>query len=146
MCSRHPPAAVHPADHHWRIGHCILVGIDKHCAAAYILHDSSESVDTMALLNSDGNLMQYNNLGGTGLMVSEISFGTMTFSDNNNAATGTKKGDFGESAYNMMEAAYKGGINFYDCAEVYGGGGSSERVLGDAIKIGEERGTWERMV
>ena len=44
----------------------------------------------------------------------------------------------------MLEACYKGGINFIDCAEVYGGGGSSERVLGDAIKIGMDKGTWER--
>ena len=70
----------------------------------------------MALLNADKTAMAYNNLGGTGLMVSEISFGTMTFSDNNNAATGTRKGDYGESAYLMMEACYKGGINFFDCA------------------------------
>ena len=40
--------------------------------------------------------------------------------------------------------AWQGGINFIDCAEVYGGGGSSERVLGDAISIGLEKGTWDR--
>eukprot|EP01045_Picozoa_sp_COSAG04_P025138 COSAG04_NODE_3247_length_3009_cov_2.747423_4_plen_61_part_00 len=42
----------------------------------------------MSLLNADGNPMRYNNLGGTGLMVSEVSFGTMTFSDVDKAATG----------------------------------------------------------
>ena len=40
--------------------------------------------------------------------------------------------------------AWQGGINFIDCAEVYGGGGSSERVLGDAISIGLAKGTWDR--
>lgn len=30
----------------------------------------------MSLLNADGRKMRYNNLGGTGLMVSEISFGS----------------------------------------------------------------------
>ena len=44
---------------------------------------------------------------GTGLMVSEISFGTMTFSDVDKAATGSGRGDSGEQAYAMLEACYK---------------------------------------
>ena len=44
---------------------------------------------------------------GTGLMVSEISFGTMTFSDVDKAATGSGRGDSGEAAYAMLEACYK---------------------------------------
>ena len=40
-------------------------------------------------------------------MVSEISFGTMTFSDVDKAATGSGRGDSGEAAYAMLEACYK---------------------------------------
>ena len=32
----------------------------------------------MSLLNIDGNPMRFNNLGDSGLMVSEISFGTVS--------------------------------------------------------------------
>ena len=71
----------------------------------------------MSLLNVDGNPMRYNNLGDSGLMVSEVSFGTMTFSDVDKAATGTGKGMRAEAAYGMLEACYKGGVNFFDCAE-----------------------------
>ena len=42
-------------------------------------------------------------------------------------------------AFQMMETAYAHGINFFDNAEAYGGGGVSERVMGDAIQLGLER-------
>eukprot|EP01045_Picozoa_sp_COSAG04_P000263 COSAG04_NODE_5_length_50521_cov_24.772639_40_plen_179_part_00 len=120
----------------------------------------------MSLLNADGNPMRYNNLGGTGLMVSEVSFGTMTFSDVDKAATGalspphpsathppvtarrragTGVGHRAETAYEMLEACYKGGVNFFDCAEGYGYAGAAERVLGEAVAAGLEKGTWDRM-
>ena len=51
----------------------------------------------------------------------------------------------GEEAYELLAAAYKGGVNFFDCAEGYGGAGASERVLGECIQTGLERGLWERM-
>ena len=34
---------------------------------------------------------------------------------------------------------------FFDCAEGYGGAGASERVLGECLQKGMERGLWERM-
>ena len=49
-----------------------------------------------------------------------------------------------EEAYAMMETAYVHGINFFDNAEAYGGGGVSETVMGAAIQLGMEKGTWER--
>jgi voltage-dependent potassium channel beta subunit len=100
----------------------------------------------MSLLNADGNPMRYNNLGESGLMVSEVSFGTMTFSDVDQAATGNGIGiSSSEDAFIMMEACFRGGINFFDCAEGYGYAGAAERVLGDAIQLGLARGTWDRM-
>ena len=91
----------------------------------------------MSLLNADGNPMRYNSLGSTGLMVSELSFGVMSmfeFADGHSAAT----------AYEVMEACYRGGCNFFDCAEAYGDAGAVERVLGEAVRMGLQRGTWDR--
>ena len=65
--------------------------------------------------------MPYRNLGGTGLMVSALSFGTMTLNDH---SPNPPKITDGEEAYELCAAAYKGGVNCFDCAEVYGGGGS----------------------
>jgi hypothetical protein len=134
------------------------------------------SLIIMSLLNIDGNPMRFNNLGDSGLMVSEISFGTvssrpcahrltrlsslvlvclltlgvvmrqMTFSDVDKAATGTGEGAKADDAYQILETCYKGGVNFFDCAEGYGYAGAAERVLGEAIQIGLKKGTWDRMV
>eukprot|EP01043_Picozoa_sp_COSAG02_P017283 COSAG02_NODE_781_length_17261_cov_433.056054_1_plen_387_part_00 len=93
-------------------------------------------------LNERQLAMPYRNLGGTGLMVSALSFGTMTLNDH---SPNPPKITDGEEAYELCAAAYKGGVNCFDCAEVYGGGGSSERVLGNVIQKGIERGLWERM-
>eukprot|EP01045_Picozoa_sp_COSAG04_P043113 COSAG04_NODE_13967_length_585_cov_1.037037_1_plen_168_part_00 len=93
----------------------------------------------MAQLNSDGRQMPYRNLGcgslpslcsvpffslgcsdqtfasrGTGLMVSALSFGTMTLRDHGDEVEG--KISRGEEAYELLEACYKGGVNFFDCA------------------------------
>lgn len=38
-----------------------------------------------------------------------------------------------ETTFACMKAAYDVGINFFDCAEGYGGG-DSERAMGNAIK------------
>lgn len=98
----------------------------------------------MAKLNADNLNMPYRNLGGTGLMVSALSFGTMTLNDQPGREVPGKISR-GEEAYELLAACYKGGVNFFDCAEGYGGAGSSERVLGSCIATGIERGLWERM-
>ncbi|KAJ5104424.1 hypothetical protein NUU61_001771 [Penicillium alfredii] len=68
--------------------------------------------------------MQYRFLGRTGLKVSVISLGGWL----------TYGGHVGnETAFECMKAAYDAGVNFFDTAEVYGGG-QSEIVLGQAIK------------
>lgn len=97
----------------------------------------------MAQLNSDKRNMPYRNLGGTGLMVSALSFGTMTLNDNEGGEIPGKISR-GEEAFELMASCYRGGVNFYDCAEVYGGGGSSERVMGECIQTGIKRGLWGR--
>lgn len=86
--------------------------------------------------------MRYKFLGGSGILVSELSLGTMTFGDGG----GFIKGNVGaDLAFDLMKMAFEHGVNFYDCAEGYGGpGGVSERIFGEAIKRGIDHGVWER--
>ena len=63
--------------------------------------------------------MKYKSLGTTGIKVSELCFGTMSFG-----------GDADEAeAGRMFKACRDRGINFFDCADVYSGG-KSEQILG----------------
>jgi aryl-alcohol dehydrogenase-like predicted oxidoreductase len=74
--------------------------------------------------------MRYNQLGRTGLLVSELCFGTMTF-----AGKGFWK-VIGEQpqtvANNLVGQALEAGINFFDTANVYSEG-ESEKLLGAAL-------------
>jgi len=97
----------------------------------------------MPLLNSKKTKMRYNNLGATGLMVSELSFGCMTFT-RGGGMLGSSGGVQGEQAFELMKVAFEHGINFFDNAEAYGGAGVSEEIMGEAIRLGLERGVWER--
>lgn len=97
----------------------------------------------MASFNKMKTPMRYKFLGGSGIQVSEFSFGCMTFSDHE-AMAGIARTS-GEDAYEMMKTCFEHGINFFDNAENYGGpDGVSERIMGDAIQKGIERGTWRR--
>ncbi len=66
--------------------------------------------------------MDYRVLGRTGVKVSPLCFGTMSFGD---------IADEAESA-RMFKRCREVGINFFDCANVYAGG-RSEEILGDLI-------------
>ena len=75
--------------------------------------------------------MKYNLLGNTGLVVSELCFGTMTF-----GGDGIWKNIGGleqAQADELIKCAMDGGINFIDTANVYSYG-QSEQMLGCAIK------------
>lgn len=63
--------------------------------------------------------MQYRGLGSTGVRVSELCFGTMSFGGDADAAESER----------MYRACRDAGINFFDCANVYNGG-TSETILG----------------
>ncbi len=66
--------------------------------------------------------MEYRLLGGTGVKVSELCFGTMSFG-----------GDADESASAVMfRRCREAGINFFDCANVYQRG-RAEEILGELI-------------
>ena len=66
--------------------------------------------------------MDYRLLGRTGVKVSPLCMGTMTFGDS---------ADEAESA-RMFNRCRELGINFFDCANTYAGG-RSEEILGDLI-------------
>lgn len=66
--------------------------------------------------------MKYVSLGKTGLQVSELCFGTMSFGTDADAATSAR----------LYARCREAGINFFDCANVYGSG-RAEEILGEQI-------------
>ncbi|OBR90746.1 MULTISPECIES: aldo/keto reductase [Clostridium] len=67
--------------------------------------------------------MEYTNLAGTGLNVSRVCLGTMTFSGQLNEQDSIK----------VIKHALDNGINFIDTADIYNGG-QSEIITGKGIK------------
>jgi len=75
--------------------------------------------------------MRYNQLGRTGLLVSELCLGTMTFGGEGLfKAVGQVQQD---EADQLLKAAIDAGVNFLDTANVYSNG-LSEQITGQAIK------------
>lgn len=75
--------------------------------------------------------MRYNKLGSTGLFVSELCFGTMTFGGR---GVFTTIGRVQQAEADMLLArAFEVGINFIDTADTYSEG-NSERITGQALK------------
>jgi aryl-alcohol dehydrogenase-like predicted oxidoreductase len=73
--------------------------------------------------------MNYRTLGHTGLKVSELCLGTMTFGENFYGIAVVDQ----PAANAMVKRAAEAGINFFDTADVYSYG-QSEVVLGRALK------------
>jgi len=79
--------------------------------------------------------MQYTELGRTGLRVSKICLGTMTFGEQNTEAEG----------HAQLDYALEQGINFIDTAEMYAvpgrkeTQGSTERIIGNWINARNNR-------
>ena len=78
-----------------------------------------------------GGIMKYRQFGNSGLIVPELTLGTMTFG----------KGDFSainltfdqQKANALVDAAMDQGITFFDTADMYGNG-MCEAILGQALK------------
>ncbi|MFN8526035.1 MAG: aldo/keto reductase [Chloroflexota bacterium] len=68
--------------------------------------------------------MQYRQLGNSGLTVSVVGLGANNFGGRLDQQQTTA----------VVSAAIDAGINHIDTAEVYGGGGGSERMIGEALK------------
>jgi aryl-alcohol dehydrogenase-like predicted oxidoreductase len=75
--------------------------------------------------------MKYTRLGSTGLQVSRICLGCMTYGDPNRGAHTWTLGE--EQARPLIRQAIDLGINFFDTANVYSLG-SSEEIVGRALK------------
>jgi aryl-alcohol dehydrogenase-like predicted oxidoreductase len=73
--------------------------------------------------------MEYQRLGSSGLEVSPLCLGTMTFGDTTDAA----------EARRIVDAARAAGVNFIDTADAYGNG-AAEKIVGDAL--GADRRRW----
>jgi aryl-alcohol dehydrogenase-like predicted oxidoreductase len=67
--------------------------------------------------------MRYKSLGNSGLVVSVVGLGCNNFGGRLDLA-GTKA---------VVEAAVEEGITLFDTADIYGGGGGSEELLGEAL-------------
>jgi aryl-alcohol dehydrogenase-like predicted oxidoreductase len=76
--------------------------------------------------------MEYTTLGNTGLLVSRLCFGTMTFGDGRGLFKAI--GAQGQSeADDLVKTSLESGINFFDTADVYTEG-ESEKILGQSLK------------
>lgn len=76
--------------------------------------------------------MRYNQLGRSGLIVSELCLGTMTFGGNE--GLWSQIGQLGQQeADALVKAALDAGINFFDTANVYAAG-RSEAILGQSLR------------
>ena len=74
--------------------------------------------------------MKYRQLGSTGLRVSELCLGAMTFGEADETSFMHGIGADQETSFAIMNRALEGGCNFFDTADVYGQDGLSERVIG----------------
>ena len=82
--------------------------------------------------------MDYKQLGNTGLLVSRLCLGTMTFSDGSGIYQHI--GNVGQDeADALVKASLDAGINFFDTADIYSYG-QSEQTLGQAFRnVGVDR-------
>jgi aryl-alcohol dehydrogenase-like predicted oxidoreductase len=78
------------------------------------------------------SIMQYTSLGRTGLVVSRLALGSMTFGTGEMVPGVINKIDQ-SIANEMVNAALDAGINLFDTADAYTGG-QSEVILGQALK------------
>jgi aryl-alcohol dehydrogenase-like predicted oxidoreductase len=75
--------------------------------------------------------MQYTRLGDTGLVVSRMAFGAMTFGSSQGIFASVAKVQQ-DLATELVAKAIDAGINFFNTADVYTGG-QSEQMLGKAL-------------
>ncbi|MDX3659842.1 aldo/keto reductase [Streptomyces sp. ID05-26A] len=70
--------------------------------------------------------MRMRTLGGTGIQVSPFCLGTMKFGPHGNPDP--------DDCVRIIHRALDAGINFVDTADVYGGDGETERIVGKALR------------
>lgn len=83
--------------------------------------------------------MRYNQLGKTGLFVSEICLGTMTFGPANEGMWGSIADVDQDAADRIVRRSLDAGVNFIDTADVYSNGISEELLGQSLINLGIDR-------
>ena len=106
------------------------IGVVRPCGPAP--YASHAEATRGAALNERDISMRYRRLGHSGLFVSELCLGTMTFggSDDMWGQIGQLRQ---EEADSLVRTALDAGINFIDTANVYAAG-KSEEILGQSIR------------
>lgn len=74
--------------------------------------------------------MKYKKLGASGVKVSELCLGAMTFGEADDKSFMHKVGADEKTSFEIMNRALDLGVNFLDTADVYGQDGLSERIIG----------------
>lgn len=85
--------------------------------------------------------MKYRRLGSSGLEVSTLCLGAMTFGEADEKSFMHKVGADEATSFQIMDRAREAGVNFIDSANVYGQDGLSERVVGRWLKERDARDT-----
>src|SRR4029077_2955500 len=86
----------------------------------------------MRVIVEKENAMEYAMLGNTGLLVSKLCFGTITFGDGRGIfKDSTAVGQAG--ADELVKTSIDGGINFFDTSDNYTEG-ESEKILGQSLR------------
>jgi aryl-alcohol dehydrogenase-like predicted oxidoreductase len=92
----------------------------------------SPTLCNLARFQSVQAAMEYRLLGGSGLKVSALSFGTGTFGGGNEFFKAWGETDVAE-ARRLIDICFEAGINLFDTADVYSRG-ISEEILGKALE------------
>ena len=80
--------------------------------------------------------MEYRLLGRSGLKISALTVGTMTFGN-----TGTVGGPDAQGARRQLDMCWDKGVNIIDTANIYSAG-VSEQIIGDVLAADTSRGKW----
>lgn len=83
--------------------------------------------------------METRNVGASGLKVSSLCLGALTFGEHDDSSMLYEVGCDEKTACAIMDKAVDSGINFFDTADVYGPDGLSERIIGRWFETGGRR-------
>ena len=83
--------------------------------------------------------MEYRKLGNSGLKVSTLCLGTMTFGEPSEGSMMHGVSTDEKTSFAIMDRALEAGVNFWDTADVYGNDGLTERVLGNWFAHSQKR-------
>lgn len=83
------------------------------------------------------NTMEYRQLGGAGLRIPVLTFGTGTFGGGNDFFK-TWGSTQSKEARRLVDVCLDAGVNLFDCANTYSDG-LAEEILGQAVKSGREK-------